>query len=215
MLDDYQHLIREYVRRRHGVYALYRRDKLYYVGLARDLRSRLKTHLKDRHARLWDRFSIYLTITDSHVKELESLLLRIVQPKGNRAGGGFAKAQNLKQVLGKRIRDHQRAQLDQLMGRRRRAKAGRVPRISKTSGAAIPVLAAYKSRPKFLRGRYKGKRYVARVLRDGSISYAGTAYRSPSMAAKAATKRKNFNGWYFWTYERAPGEWVRLRELRK
>lgn len=33
-LDKYQKVIREYVKRRHGIYALYRRDRLYYVGLA-------------------------------------------------------------------------------------------------------------------------------------------------------------------------------------
>ncbi len=61
-LEKYQDTIRDYVRRRHGVYALYRRDKLQYVGLASNLRSRLKAHLKDRHAKSWDRFGIYLTI---------------------------------------------------------------------------------------------------------------------------------------------------------
>ena len=40
-LDKYQRIIREYVRRRHGIYALYRRDRLYYVGLASNLRNRL------------------------------------------------------------------------------------------------------------------------------------------------------------------------------
>ena len=33
-LEKYQDIIRQYVRRRHGVYALYRRGKLQYVGLA-------------------------------------------------------------------------------------------------------------------------------------------------------------------------------------
>ena len=33
-LGKYQDIIRQYVRRRHGVYALYRRGKLQYVGLA-------------------------------------------------------------------------------------------------------------------------------------------------------------------------------------
>jgi hypothetical protein len=82
-LDRYQRLIREYVRKRHGVYALYRRDKLYYVGLASNLRNRLKQHLKDKHRGKWDRFSVYLTIGDSHLKELESLVLRIVPRLGS------------------------------------------------------------------------------------------------------------------------------------
>lgn len=76
-LEDYQDTIREFVRRRHGIYALYKNEKLYYVGLASNLRNRLKAHLKDRHGESWDRFSIYLTIDDGHIRELESLTQRI------------------------------------------------------------------------------------------------------------------------------------------
>ena len=61
-IEQYQDIIREYVRKRHGVYALYRRGKLHYVGLASNLRVRLKQHLHDRYKDSWDRFSIYLTI---------------------------------------------------------------------------------------------------------------------------------------------------------
>jgi len=32
-LEQYQDIIREYIRGRHGIYALYKREKLYYVGL--------------------------------------------------------------------------------------------------------------------------------------------------------------------------------------
>src|SRR3974377_2221997 len=81
-LEEYHHPIRHDVRNRHGFYALYRRGKLYYVGLASNLRTRLGHHLKDRHAQSWDRFSVYLTIGDSHLHELESLLLPIVKTKG-------------------------------------------------------------------------------------------------------------------------------------
>jgi len=81
-LEKYQDIIRNYVRHRHGVYALYRREKLYYVGLASNLRTRLSHHLKDRHGHSWDRFSVYLTIGDNHLRELESLLLRIVKTPG-------------------------------------------------------------------------------------------------------------------------------------
>lgn len=84
-LERYQEIVRNYVRRRQGVYALYRHKKLHYVGLASNLRSRLRDHLKDRHGNSWDRFSVYLTIGDSHLRELESLILRIVRPGGNKS----------------------------------------------------------------------------------------------------------------------------------
>jgi hypothetical protein len=57
-LEKYLPIVRRYVVRRQGVYALYRRGKLYYVGLASDLRWRLNAHLKDRLAPHWDRFRV-------------------------------------------------------------------------------------------------------------------------------------------------------------
>jgi hypothetical protein len=86
-LERYADQVRSYVRQRHGLYALYKRNRLYYVGLAKNLRGRLKTHLRDRHRGLWDRFSIYLTIDHAHLKEMESLILRIVRTPGNKGEG--------------------------------------------------------------------------------------------------------------------------------
>jgi hypothetical protein len=37
-LEKYQDIVRRYVRRRQGVYALYRRNKIYYIGVARGVR---------------------------------------------------------------------------------------------------------------------------------------------------------------------------------
>ena len=44
-LEKYQDIIKRYVKGRHGIYALFRRNRLYYVGLATNLRNRLKIHL--------------------------------------------------------------------------------------------------------------------------------------------------------------------------
>jgi hypothetical protein len=56
-LERHLDIIRAYVRNREGVYALYRRDKLYYVGLAQS------THAPRVLARppwdSWDRFSVH------------------------------------------------------------------------------------------------------------------------------------------------------------
>ena len=96
MLEQYQSIIRDYVRDRPGVYALYRQDEIYYVGLASDLRIRLAQHMKDRHHALWDKFSVYLTTDDSHIREMESLILRILKPPGNRRKGKFARSEDLR-----------------------------------------------------------------------------------------------------------------------
>jgi hypothetical protein len=69
-LEKYQPIITEYVKGKKGVYALYKGERLKYVGLAGNLRSRLSTHLRDRHAQSWDKFSVYLTEDDEHLREL-------------------------------------------------------------------------------------------------------------------------------------------------
>lgn len=211
-LAEYQQFFRERARRRNGVYALYRKKKLYYVGLARDLRGRLKTHLRDKHGESWDRFSMYLTVGDDHIKELESLVLRIVRPTGNRQGGKFAKAQNLRREFTRRVKQDAAEHLSELLGVE---QTSRTVTLRAGSGHKA-VLATYVTRPMRLRARYKGKALKARVLRNGVISFAGRKFQSPSMAACAALPhRRAINGWHFWTYERAPGDWVSLRELRK
>ena len=211
-LEEYQPFFREQAKRRNGVYALYRRKKLYYVGLARDLRGRLKTHLRDKHGESWDRFSMYLTVGDDHIKELESLVLRIVRPAGNRQSGKFAKAQNLRREFTRRVKQDAAAHLSELLGVERDRKSA----VARNRPSSKAVLAAYVSRPLRLRARYKGNFLKARVLSNGMISFAGKRYQSPSMAACAALPhRRAINGWHFWTYERAPGDWVRLKELRK
>jgi hypothetical protein len=212
-LEKYQKIIRTYVRKRQGVYALYRRGKLYYVGLASDLNWRLKHHLRDRHRESWSRFSVYLTIGDSHLRELESLLLRVVQPKppGNKQGGKFRQSENLRRRFMKDVRRLQRSELDSLVGR----TVVEEPVGTQESGKRRkPVLAKFVDRPTELRATLKGRSFKARVRRDGFIRFKGKLYRSPSHAGQAACKR-SCNGWWFWKYERAPGDWVRLKELRK
>jgi hypothetical protein len=212
-LEDYQDLFRGFAKRRHGVYALYKGKRLYYVGLAKNLRTRLKQHLRDRHGKAWDRFSMYLTLNDSHIKELESLVLRIVRPDGNRQMGKFGRAENLQRRFARIVRDDARDRLDDLLGRVRKPKARSVGRTLKRS---TPVLAEYVTSSMRLRGRHKGKVVKARVLRNGIVSVGGVRFNSPSLAAKAACPgRGAVNGWHFWTFERGPGDWVRLNELRR
>lgn len=122
-ISRYPDIITEFVRRKSGVYALYRGEALYYVGLARNLRSRLHGHLRDRHAEAWDRFNVYLTQGDEHLKELESLVLRIAAPVGNRVAGKFMNSQDLRRVFRQRIVESQRRELADIT-------LGDVPRVS-------------------------------------------------------------------------------------
>lgn len=212
-LAKYQKIVRRYVLGRQGIYALYRRGKLYYVGLASDLRWRLNMHLRDRHGLSWDRFSVYLTIGESHLRELESLLLRVVRPKpkGNKQRGKFARSENLLRRFARDIKTLQRDELYSIVGQ----EIVKRPSRNKPGPArGMPPLAKYVSAPMKLRARLKGKAFHARLRRDGTIRFRGKSYRSPSGAGLAACKH-SCDGWWFWKYERAPGDWVRLKELRK
>lgn len=125
-IKRYPEIITEYARRRSGVYALYNGEDLYYVGLAKNLKSRLHGHLKDRHAQAWNRFSVYLTKDDEHIKELESLVLRIASPKGNRVAGKFSGARDLMSVFRQRIINSQKRELTAIT-------TGELPKVSKDS----------------------------------------------------------------------------------
>ena len=214
-LEQYEDIVRQFVRQRQGVYALYRRGKLYYVGLASNLRSRLGHHLKDRHADSWDRFSVYLTIGDSHLRELESLILRIVKPSGNKQKGQFLKSEDLRQQFGRGVRAQMRNQFSELFGGRLALQQGKPESAKVEAKAHKAVLAGYITGPLKLRARYKGKMQYARVRRDGSILFDGKNFTSPSTVAAVARQTPTCNGWTFWQYERAPGDWVLLDQLRK
>jgi hypothetical protein len=66
-----------------------------------------------------------------------------------------------------------------------------------------------------LRADYKGKRYVAKLRKNGIIQYNGQLFTSPSFAGMAITKTVTLNGWRFWKFKNDEGEWVWIEELRK
>jgi hypothetical protein len=213
VLAEHQAIVRKYVRQRQGVYALYRRGKIYYVGLASNLHTRLGHHLKDRHHDSWDRFSVYLTIGDSHMRELESLILRIVKPPGNKQKGKFAKSEDLRRRFKRDYYAAMRLKLGDLLGRPAQIVAREI--VESAPDGRKPVLANYITKAMIIRGRHKGKTIHASVTKTGLIRFEGKQFTSPSMAGAHAVKRPTCNGWTFWSYERAPGDWVPLDALRK
>lgn len=218
VLEDYQEIIRQYVRGTEGIYALFRRGKLYYVGLASNLNSRLKQHLKDQHKDSWDRFSVYLTIHSEHMRELEALLLRITKPSGNKQTATFAASDNLETPLNRYIKTKQDEERDRLFDRKqKRARPKRKARPKKrTRGEPMlaPYIRADVMPSRKLKADYKGKTLQANVLKGGQISFRGKRYKSPSAAAQAAIHSGSRNGWYFWTFERSPNKWVPLNDLK-
>ena len=208
-LEKHQSIIRRFVRRRQGIYALYRKGRLYYVGLASNLRSRLRVHLRNKPT--WDSFSVYLTIGDTHLRELEALILRIVDPPGNKQKGKFPKSENMRGLLARDLKDFYLAELRNLFGNQLEDEE----EVTVELDGRTPALAKYIDGPLKIRSRYKGKFIKARVRHDGRIRFGGKLYTSPSVAGAVAVKRRSCNGWTFWKYERAPGDWVMLNELRK
>ena len=75
-----------------GIYALYDHHGLYYVGLTnRSLMRRIKRHTTDRHKKKWNKFSWYLIPNFKYSKDMETAILRIINPKGNRVKGKIGK----------------------------------------------------------------------------------------------------------------------------
>lgn len=199
MFERYSGVITQYLDRRNGIYALYRGTELYYVGLARNLKGRLKEHLRDRHAGRWDHFSIYLTQSERFLKDMESLILRISLPEGNRVKGRLPGSTDLKRSLdGELIKLH-RLERNGLLGKK---TVARTTGLSKQDNA----------RTVHLRREYKGRMYHAILRIDGTVSLRGKVYSSLSAAGVAVTKRGT-NGRQFWRAKNEAGEWTLFYKL--
>ncbi len=211
---DYRNVITELIKGNQGIYALYKNDRLYYVGLASNLRNRINYHLKDRHQGKWTHFSLYIIRKADHIKELESLVLRIADPKGNRIRGKLGSSKNLRRLLKRKLKQEWEKQVIDIIG-------GRVK--IKSAGQTKRKLAIKKDRPlrgifkggKVLYAQYKGKEYKAWLKANGGIRLNGTVYNSPSSAGDAIIKKGAVNGWNFWKYKDKNGNLIAIKNLRK
>jgi hypothetical protein len=210
VLDQWRPIIVDCIRGQAGIYALYKGDKLYYVGLARNLMGRVNHHLKDRHKGKWERFSVYLTVNDEHVRSLEALLLRIIDLSGNRVKGKLGNAQDLARQIKREAAERARDEAATLLGGRY-IRHRRRQRIRKSDG--VEGLRGLVERRLPLRATYKGKDFRASLRRDGRISFKGRIYESPSKAASIAIGR-GANGWHFWRYRDEKRKWVKLVRLK-
>jgi hypothetical protein len=87
------------VRGHGGIYVLYKNNIPHYVGKASKLSWRIRAHQRDRLKGKWDAFSFYAVKGERYLKHLESLLLRIVEPRGARVSGRLPGAENLRKEL--------------------------------------------------------------------------------------------------------------------
>lgn len=209
LFEKHPDIVKQFIGRNAGIYALYKKDKLYYVGLATGLRGRLKAHVKNRHGSSWDRFSIYLTIKDQHLREIEALLLRIANPEGAKQRGKLAQSKDMRRGIAKAIRVKQNSEASSLFGRETTPV-----KTSKSAPGVDSDLLRFFPQGARIRGTLKGKIFRARVQRNGKVRFGGKLYNSLSVAAFAAIKRPT-NGWWFWQIERGRKNWVRLKKIRR
>lgn len=111
-------------RQQQGLYVLHSAYGVYYVGLAQTgtLGKRLKDHCDDGHHQSWDRFSWFgfrdvlssvddagicglrklpnlnLDTSGTAIRDLEALLISVLNPPGNKNWGNFVGAEQWEQV---------------------------------------------------------------------------------------------------------------------
>jgi hypothetical protein len=213
VFDNYSSVITELIKGNQGIYALYKKDRLYYVGLASNLKSRINAHNKDKHQNKWTHFSLYIIRKEDHIKEIESLVLRISYPKGNSVRGKLKQSKDLRPLLKRKIKGEQIKQLGGFFGSKNRPAGKTKKRMNNKNGER--PLRGYFPEGKVIYASYRGKEYKAWANTNGSIKCAGRSYNSPSLAGIAVTKKKTINGWKFWKYKNKDGDLVYIDALRK
>lgn len=215
IFDKYQRQITDMIKGHHGVYALYRKETLYYIGLATNLRNRIRSHLKDRHGGSWTHFSLYVFRGEGHIRELEALLLRIAYPKGNRIRGKLKGSKDFTPALKRQLRALQSLEMVELFRSYKiQTEKGHKVKKSRKPKADRPLRGVF-PKGKMIYRKYKGKLYKAWVRGNGRVKYEGLYYDSPSTAGSVARGGKSTNGWRFWMYKNKSGDLVPISELRE
>ena len=190
-LENYSFLLTELIAEQPGIYALYKGDDLYYIGKAVNLKRRLSQHLKDRHHKKWDKFSLFIVNNEKHIDDLESLLITICEPKGNRIHP-HASIKDLKKEFANRIEAFHSDEKDLLFGIQRSCSPRQTINLS---------------------ANYKGKQYKAVFnCKNYTVKYNQISYSTPSAAARAITNRYS-NGLAFWKGKDKKGNSVPLKKL--
>jgi Restriction Enzyme Adenine Methylase Associated/GIY-YIG catalytic domain len=212
LFSDFPESLTDIVSDQSGVYALYKNDQLFYVGLAEDLKRRIKQHLKDKHAGSWSKFSLYLVRKPDHIKELETIIQRVSTPKGNVAQGRLPSAVNLRRTIDKHIKLIQNNQRTELLGQKQRStRSGRKRKWARRNPAS-----SLKTGKRFsIRAKFKGKEYKAVVLPNGIIDFNGNRHTTLSSAAKVVTGVATRSGWTFWKYKKGKNIWANMSDRKQ
>ena len=198
-----------------GVYALYDSNGLYYVGKSTDLKKRVKHHLRDRHYALWSHFSLYLVRKAAHIGEIESLLVRIANPKGNRVIPRGKKESLMLKKLKTMVKEEQTAEFNEMFDSRNSGDRKK----KKIRQKHPETLEGMVSKRTTIFATYRGKEYKAVLNPSGTIRYGNKLYSTPSGAGRAVvekhSERTAVNGWHFWYIKDSYGEWVKLSKYKR
>jgi len=216
VFDDFSSVITNIIKGNQGIYALFKKDRLYYVGLARNLKSRINSHNKDRHQNKWTHFSLYIIRKEDHIKEIESLVLRVAYPKGNIVRGKLKQSKDLRPLLKNKLVEEWERQLDGIIGGRKKEAIKSTAKKIKAGKAERPLKGLLKGYQRIY-CTYKGKDHRAKVLPNGVVELIPSKKRfdSPSMAGIVVIKKKTINGWKLWKFKDKNGELVYIDKLRK
>lgn len=216
VFDDFSSVITDLIKGNQGIYALFKKDRLYYVGLASNLKGRIKAHIRDRHHHKWTHFSLYIIRKEDHIREIESLVLRVAYPKGNKVRGKLKQSKDLRPLLKRMLKEEWIKQLGGIIGSRIKpiSRIEKVKMIPENNGRPLKGLLRNDQR---IYCSYKGKNHKARVMPSGLIKVypSGKLFSSPSLAGMAVTKKQTMNGWKFWKYKDGNGELAYIDQLRK
>jgi len=215
IFDQNRSLITEMIKGRYGVYALYRREKLYYVGLATNLRSRINQHLKDRHKGKWTHFSLYILRKTDHLREIETLLLRIADPTGNYMKGKLKSSKDLRPELKVLLTEDFKGLIEDILGGKKAAPKEVKKKKKKIKSEGDLPLKGLLRNGQGIYANYKGKVYHAVVYSSGLIRFGGKLYQTPSAAGMAVIDKGAVNGWAFWKYKDKGGKLRPIGDLRK
>jgi len=206
IFKEYYPYINKLIGTSPGVYALYNRKKLYYVGKSTALNRRVKHHLRDRHLSKWTHFSLYLVRKTDYIHDIESLIVRIANPQGNRVIPKGKGQIFLLKKLKRMIREAQVNKLKRLFGDEIIYKRN-VLNIKNKKLKKIIKLIKKINRKTNLYAKYKGKMYRGILYENGLIKVNNKKYNSLSAAAKSIVKR-DVNGWRFWKIKNKKGKLI-------
>ena len=97
--------LKNLLKRRAGVYALYRNDKLVRVGLGTNIYWRLKGHAKSKKL-VWNTASLFIIGQKNlrYLRDLETAIVRIAKPEYNDQKGRVRDEHYLERLLRKSVR---------------------------------------------------------------------------------------------------------------